>query len=78
MERNYCTGLPDIFASAINHCCKAHDDAYVLHIDKIQADLDFYSCVELATNPIWAIVLTVIACIGGYYYWYRRSLKKHE
>lgn len=73
--RNHCTATPDFIAEPINHCCLAHDNAYVAQIDKMIADVEFANCVADIYGWIPAIVFGSIASVGGIYYWYRRKLK---
>lgn len=73
--RNHCTATPDYIAEPINHCCLAHDVAYIEQVDKMQADIDFYNCVADVFGIIPAIAIGGIASIGGLWFWYRRTLK---
>jgi hypothetical protein len=73
--RNYCTATPDFIAANINHCCLAHDTAYVVQLDKVQADLEFYHCIAGIYGILPAAIIGGIASIGGCYFWYRRKWK---
>lgn len=72
-QRDYCTGID---WSAINKCCYDHDVAYVEQQSKWDADVAFAQCVADNAGIVAAIVLFPIVLLGGYWFTFRRKLKK--
>lgn len=57
MKENYCTLFPDkTFALDWKHCCKAHDEAYELQVDRGDADKELFKCVYDSTDNALLVV----------------------
>lgn len=57
-SENHCTAWPEVYWS---HCCKAHDEAYTLQLDKAQADKELLSCVADSADGILVVPTIIVA-----------------
>lgn len=60
MKENHCTSWPEAWWS---DCCKAHDKAYELQIERAQADKELFSCVYNNADGFLIIPSFLIACL---------------
>jgi len=71
-DNNYCTLFPDkINGVDISKCCKQHDIAYSLQIEKKSADIELYNCIKdlEESNPFVQIIALIV--FGGVW-WFGR------
>jgi hypothetical protein len=60
MTKDYCTSFPDKIGEIdISLCCKAHDKAYELQLDKPTADVELFNCVADAGG----VGILLVACL---------------
>jgi len=67
MQENNCTLFPDSIGDwSWSHCCKAHDIAYELQVDKSQADVELYKCIAESGDTTIAVVMASVVFAGVY------------
>lgn len=76
--QDYCTLWPDsLFNRNWSHCCKQHDVAYDLGVDRALADDVLAACVAQVTNwPWFAFVMFCGVSVFGRVAWHRAKKKR--
>lgn len=76
MAADYCTLFPE---GSWSHCCKAHDRAYEMQVDKGQADMDLYNCVKDSSPEGFTWIVAALMLVGvslfGRKFYKKASLK---
>lgn len=72
MKQDYCTFFPE---GSWQHCCKAHDKAYEMQVDKSVADTNLYNCVK-ESSDVYGIGLVATLMFIGISIFGRRFYKK--
>ena len=74
-SQDYCTFFPEGLSKDISwsHCCKVHDKAYELQVNKGQADRELYNCVKEASPEgitwiVAALMFVGVSLLGKRFY----------
>ena len=71
---NYCTLWPEWIGDVyIGGCCKAHDLAYDIGLDRIASDIALGQCVEGLGLPITGIAMTIATAVFGVFFYKKRK-----
>ncbi len=74
-----CSIIPDNWKleQDLKECCLQHDADYVAQtISRSEADYKLYQCALGKTDPLIAGIAFAVVTLGGWFFWYRRKLKK--
>jgi hypothetical protein len=61
-HKDYCTLWPD---GVWSHCCQAHDRAYAIGVNKLDADVALAQCVAATGNDDMGIIMLLGVLIFG-------------
>jgi hypothetical protein len=74
-----CTLIPDNseLEATLEECCLIHDRDYMEQVlTRAEADVHFYKCALTKIDPVMSIALFVGISLGGWFFWYRRIIKR--